>query len=84
MLNWNEIVERIFEAYDSPPKSKLADMLQLDRSIISKWTTDDTEVKRHPTWGMLQKIVDEKGVTWDWLLEGREPKYRRRSSRKQA
>ena len=82
-MNWDEIIRRIFELYDSPRKNKLAATLHLDKSMISKWTTDDPETKRHPTWDTLKKIVDEKGVTWDWLLEGREPKYRR-SSRKRT
>ncbi len=30
-------------------------------------------------WHRLKTLVDEQGLSWDWLIEGKEPKYRRRS-----
>ena len=76
MLNWNEIISRIFEIYDCPVKYRLAEMLGVNKSVVSQWTTTNQKLWRKPTWEVLVKVVNDKGVTWDWLLEGREPKFR--------
>ena len=76
MLKWNEVTQRIFEIYDRPAKYRLAEMLGVNKSVVSQWTTSNQRLLRKPTWDVLTKVIDDKGVTWDWLLEGREPKYR--------
>ncbi len=76
MLIWNEVITRIFEVYDHPVKYRLAERLGINKSVISQWTTSNHKLWRKPTWDVLIKVVEDRGVTWDWLLEGREPKYR--------
>ena len=71
MLNWNEIRDRIFQAYNSPKQIVLAEMLGVDRATISKWMTENEKDRRNPTMEILEKIVKDKGVTWDWLLTGK-------------
>ncbi len=70
MLNWNEIRDRIFQVYNSPKRSALAEMLGVDRATISKWMTENEKDRRNPTMEILEKVVRDKGVTWDWLLTG--------------
>ena len=79
MVNWNEVTERIFEVYDRPAKCRLAETLGVNKSIVSQWTASNEKLWRRPTLDVLMKVVFEKGVTWDWLLEGREPKFRQPS-----
>lgn len=76
LFNWKEITDRIFEAYDNPKPIELGRMLGIDRATVSKWTSEDKKTRRHPALEHLGKVVAEKNVTWDWLLEGRGPKYR--------
>lgn len=76
MLKWNDIRDRIFDIYGSPKQKVLAEALGVDRATVNKWMSDDPEKHRNPTLEVLDKVVQAKGVTWDWLIEGREPKYR--------
>ncbi len=71
-MNWQDIIGRIFEAYGNPPKNILANLLGVNRSVISQWTTHNEALFRRPTWDILRKVVVDKGVAWDWLLEGKE------------
>jgi Predicted transcriptional regulators len=73
MLNWTEIVDRLFLLYDVSTQTALSDRIGVKQTLISRWTKDPS---RRPSWETLEKVVQDKGVTWDWLLEGREPKYR--------
>lgn len=70
-MNWQEITQRIFDAYGNLPKNKLAERLEIDKSIVSQWTTSSEKSWRHPTWDVLQKVTKDTGVTWDWLLTGK-------------
>ena len=76
MLKWQEIIFRIYELYDVKTQISLAESLGVTRGLVSRWHMKDESKRRTPTWDTMAKIVEEKGVTWDWLLEGREPKYR--------
>ena len=76
MLNWLEILSRIYELYGVKTQTSLAECLGITRSLISRWRMKDENKRLTPTWETMTKIVKDKGVTWDWLLEGREPKYR--------
>lgn len=76
MLNWNEIVIRVFEVYENPKPIELGRLLGIDRATVSKWTSRDSKTWRRPALEHLERVVADKNVTWDWLLEGREPKYR--------
>ena len=75
MLLWNEIRNRILDVYDSPKQKVLAEELGVDRATVNKWMSDDPKKRRNPTLEVLDQVVRNKGVTWDWLLEGRGRKY---------
>jgi transcriptional regulator with XRE-family HTH domain len=72
VLNHKEIVIRIFEIYETSKQIDLVAQLGIDKATINKWVKGT----RLPTLEHFEKIVIEKNVTWDWLLEGRGPKYR--------
>jgi transcriptional regulator with XRE-family HTH domain len=76
MLKWQEIIVRIYELYGVKTQISLAKCLGVTRSLVSRWHLEDPDARRIPTWETMAKVVQDKGVTWDWLLEGREPKYR--------
>lgn len=76
MLNWQEIISRIYELYDVKTQSSLAEALGVTRGLVSRWHMKDESKRRIPTWETVAKIVADKNITWDWLLEGRGPKYR--------
>lgn len=72
-LNWSEIVVRLFELYDVKTQTALGEKMGVKQTLISRWIKD---ASRAPTWETIRKVVADKNVTWDWLLEGRGPKYR--------
>lgn len=76
MLNWEEIVKRLFSLYDVSTQTELSEKIGVTQTLISRWIKDPT---RRPSWDTMEKIVEETGVTWDWLLEGHGSKYRPRS-----
>lgn len=73
-LNWNEIVNRLFELYGVKTQTALSEKIGVKQTLISRWIKD---ASRAPTWETIGRIVADTHVTWDWLLEGREPKYRK-------
>ncbi|MCD7896140.1 MAG: helix-turn-helix domain-containing protein [Planctomycetaceae bacterium] len=73
MLNCKEIVGRLFLLYDVSTQTALSEKLGITQTLISRWIKDPT---RRPSWDTMEKVIEETGVTWDWLLEGREPQYR--------
>lgn len=75
MPDWNGIIERIYEACNPKDQKSLADMLGVFPSVVSRWRSGKTG-KGYPSIEVLTKVSELKGVTLDWLLEGREPKYR--------
>lgn len=72
MFDLNEFLVRLFSVYDVRTQTELGKCLGVSQDLISNWKRG----KALPTLEMLAKVVEDKGLTWDWLLEGREPKYR--------
>ncbi len=72
LLNFKEIGERFFSLYGDYSRDDLAALFGVGPSAISDWRNNRKKVP----WDKLVFAVQTKGVTWDWLLEGREPKYR--------
>lgn len=62
------------------PELKLVDLARLlgvTPQILDHWKT----TRRPIPWRTLKKLVDEQDLSWDWLLEGKEPKHRQRGKR---
>ena len=71
-LNWKRIYERIFSVYPSKTQEELGKALGVSQDLVSNWKTG----KAIPTWHVLEKIVTEKHVTWQWLLTGKQTALR--------
>ena len=76
MLNWQEIILRIYDLYEVKTQKSLAECLGVTRGLVSRWHMKDESKRCIPTWETMAKIVTEKQVSWDWLLEGRGPRDR--------
>ena len=65
------IYERFADCY-SATYAELAVILGIARQTTHNWL-----VGRYPIpWIRLKTAIDEKGISWDWLINGKEPKYR--------
>jgi len=73
MLNCEEIVKRLFLLYGVSTQTALSEKIGVKQTLISRWIKDPV---RRPSWDTMEKVVADKNVTWDWLLEGRGPQYR--------
>ncbi len=74
MLDKQRIYQRFTAFYSVKTPYELAMKLGISHSMTYQWRDGTSPVP----WRRLKALVDEQGVSWDWLLEGREPKYRPR------
>ncbi len=72
MLDKRGIYQRFIEFYPSKTPYELAMRLGIDHSLAYQWQ----EGKCPVSWRRLKALADEEGVCWDWLIEGKKPKYR--------
>jgi transcriptional regulator with XRE-family HTH domain len=72
LLNFNEIAERYFSLYGNFSQKVLAESIGVSQPAINNWRKGRKKVP----WDKLIRAVRDHNVTWDWLLEGRGPKYR--------
>lgn len=72
MFDRQAIALRFFESFPNMTRADLAKMLGVSWSTVRQWEV----LKRPVPWERLRYLVITKGITWDWLLEGKYPKYR--------
>ena len=73
MFDKHGIYQRVSECHATKTPYELAMKLGIDHSIAYQWY----EGRRPIPWPRLKLLVDEQGLSWDWLIEGREPKHSR-------
>lgn len=66
-LNSREIAERFLSLYTVKNQSELARRLGVTPSAVSDWKKGRSAVP----WEKLIQVIEESGVSWDWLLEGK-------------
>lgn len=71
-LDWIEIANRIFLLYGAKTNEELGKELDFSGELVRQWRQVDPTKRRTPTWKTLEKVVQDKGVTWEWLLTGKE------------
>ena len=72
MLDYKEITNRIFDICGTKNQTVVGKRMGVSQNLVSMWVSGE----RKPTLKGLEKLVDDENLNWDWLLEGREPKYR--------
>lgn len=66
-LDWNGILKRLFFLYGVTTQDDLGKKFDVSQDLISKWKRGITR----PTWDLIASVVQEKGVSWEWLLTGK-------------
>lgn len=74
MLDKEGIYKRYIEDYAIPGITELAAYLGIKYQTIHGWKKGKYPIP----WSRLKKLIDEKGLCWDWLIDGKEPKHRKR------
>ena len=71
MLDKHAIYMRFIECYPTETPYELAQKFGIDHSLAYQWR----EGKAPVPWYRLKMLVNEQGISWDWLLEGKGPKH---------
>lgn len=66
------VIKRLFKLYSVRTMKELGDALGLGRGAVSNWN-----VRQSIPFEVLIKIQQEKGVSWDWLIDGKEEQGRK-------
>jgi hypothetical protein len=72
-IDYKGLPNRFFSFFAGRTQISLAKEFNLKQPQLSAWKTGKEKIP----WERLESVVDSHGVTWDWLLEGRGPKYRK-------
>lgn len=64
------INNRFLSLFPDFTQKELAEYFGITQPVVSKWKTFDKQVP----WDKLKHVVDSQGISWDWLLEGMEPR----------
>jgi len=67
-LNRREINQRYLSLFPAASQEEQGKLIGVSQAMVSYWVTATLQVP----WDKLKSAVDDKGVTWDWLLEGNE------------
>ncbi len=62
------INRRALSVFDGELQEEVARLLGVSQSAVSSWKN----CRRQVPWEKLKMIVDAKGVSWNWLIEGEE------------
>ncbi|MCC8115625.1 MAG: helix-turn-helix domain-containing protein [Planctomycetes bacterium] len=63
----HEINTRFLSLFNGMSQAKIANEIGVHQTTVFKWCNDMAQVP----WKRLRYAVESKGVTWEWLLEGR-------------
>ncbi len=73
MFNRQGIADRFFGCFPDATKADIARLLNVSWASVKQWET----LKRPVPWSKLRYLVVTQHLSWDWLLEGHEPKLRK-------
>lgn len=65
-LDRHDVNRRLLSLFPGLSQAKLGAIFGVHQTAVYKWCTDKSFV----SWDALEFAVINKGVTWDWLLEG--------------
>ena len=74
MLDREGIYTRFADCHDAVRSAQLAKIYGVTRQTANSWKHGTNPIP----WEYLKSLVDTQGLSWDWLIEGKEPKHCRR------
>lgn len=74
------IYQRFASCYGAQTPSELARILGVTQQSASQWFLGQRQVP----WKRLKEAVDTQGLSWEWMLEGEDPKQSTRGKRKKG
>ena len=77
MFDRRGIYNRFASCYSTDKPTELARLLGLKQPTVQEWKSGKNAIP----WQRLKKVVYEHGLSWDWLIEGKEPKHSHRTAK---
>lgn len=74
MFDWTSIYERFTEGYGEKRPARLARLVGVTKQSAHDWKKG----KSHVPWRRMKALIDQEGLSWDWLVEGKLPKTSKR------
>ena len=68
------INQRFLSLFGEMSQTEIAKIFDITPAAVNEWKAGTSQV----AWKRLDYAVCEFGVRWDWLIDGLEPKYRRK------
>ena len=65
-LNRHDINSRFLSLFPGMSQAKIAEELEVKQTSVFRWCNDRALIARD----CLKYAVDNKNVTWEWLIEG--------------
>lgn len=80
MLDRIGIYQRFALRCGAKTPSALARAMGVTQQTTSQWSLGQRQVP----WKRLKEVIDIQGLSWNWMLEGKEPKQSGRGKRKKG
>ena len=74
------IYERFAACHGAVRSAQLAKIHNVSRQTANSWKQGKNPIP----WEYLKKLVDEQGLSWDWLIEGKGAKFSQRQGGKES
>lgn len=71
-FDWHNINQRFLSLFPGLSQKDLGKLVGVSQVSVNRWHNDKSNVP----WEKLKYAADAKNVTWEWLIEGRDPKFR--------
>ncbi|MCC8167236.1 MAG: helix-turn-helix domain-containing protein [Planctomycetes bacterium] len=75
MFDRTAIYSRFEKGYKVHSSVEMVRLLGVKSSTVSQWKTG----KRQVPWERLKALVNQEGLSWDWIIDGKKP-YRKNVS----
>lgn len=72
MFDWREINDRFLSFFPGESQYAIAEYYGISQPTVNEWATGKAQVP----WEKLKEFVDSRQISWNWLLEGLEPRDR--------
>ncbi len=80
MLDRTAVTKRFLSCFPGKEAVELAELFDVTPPTVFQWFSG----VRNAPWERIKDVADTKGISWDWFIEGCEPKISRRKLLKRS
>ncbi len=80
MLDRSGITRRFLSCFPGKAPAELAELFNVTPATVFQWLSGVRDVP----WNRIKAVADVQGISWDWFIEGHEPKSANRKPVRRA